>query len=408
MPLTNRQIFRRRRIAVFGGLAVALGTVFYLPFTLLAPLTPVSATVAPYVATAQAVAEPAFPAYGASGVGAVGFPGVLASSGTANAVPIASITKVVTSLVVLDAKPLTIGEAGPTLTFGEIDEQFYASNVAQDGVVEPVAAGQTMSQYDALSVTLLASANNYAQSIATWAFGNEAAFVAAANAWVAEHGLTSTTITDPTGILPTNTSSVADLIELAKLALADPVISAIVAQPSLEVPGIGLVENRNTLLGVDNVDGIKTGTLDEAGACLLFSADYLLGAHTVTVVGVVLGGPDHETINASIRSLLATAVAGFHEVKLASIGAEFAQFTTPWGDRAEAVAAADQSVVSWSNTPVTVSVSVDEVRTGEAGEDVGDAVFTVGDQQITVDLELDSAIADPGPWWRLGNPGLLF
>jgi len=408
MPLTRRQIYRRRRTVVFGGAAVALATAFYLPITLLAPLhdaVPIELSVA-----TPAVEQPTldFPEYGASGLGAIGYPGVLAQGGVTDPLPIASISKVVTALVVLDAKPLAPGESGPDLTFSSVDEDFYNEQVAQNGVVASVSAGQVMSQRNVMSLMLMASANNYAQSLAAWAFGSEAAYVDAARDWLARQGLTGTTIADATGINPANASTVPDLITLAKLAIADPVVSEIVGTANLEIPDIGLVENRNGLLGVDGVDGIKTGTLDEAGSCLLFSAEHTVGASTVTLVGVVLGGPDHSTINDAVRGLLAQADAGFREVTLTTEGDAFAQYDTPWGDTAEAVAAQTTTALVWSNAPVTVDVEVDPVRLAPAGTGVGTAVFAFGDQQVSVDLDLDATIDDPGPWWRLTNPTRLF
>ena len=146
MPLTRRQIYRRRRTVVFGGAAVALATSFYLPITLLAPLhdaVPVELSVA-----TPAVEQPTldFPSYGASGLGAIGYPGVLAQGGVTDPLPIASISKVVTALVVLDAKPLAPGESGPDLTFSSVDEDFYNEQVAQNGVFASVSAGRVMSQ----------------------------------------------------------------------------------------------------------------------------------------------------------------------------------------------------------------------------------------------------------------------
>lgn len=173
MTLTRRQIYRRRRIAVFGGALVVLATAFYLPLTLLAPLGPAAASVAPYQAPPVAQPPVSFPGYGASGVGAVGYPGVLASAGSADPLPIASISKIITALVVLEERPLALGEAGPDLTFGDIDEGFYDAQLADGGVVEPVYSGQVMSQRDAMSVMLMESANNYAESLATWAYGSE-------------------------------------------------------------------------------------------------------------------------------------------------------------------------------------------------------------------------------------------
>lgn len=408
MPLTKRQIFRRRRTAVFGGLALVLASGFYLPFTLLAPLNPVVAQLDGWSAAPPSEPAIAFPGYGASGIGAVGYDGVLESSGVTTPLPIASISKIVTALVVLQSKPISVTDPGPIVTFSAVDEGFYAAQVAVNGVVAEVHAGQQMSQRNILDLMLMASANNYAESLATWAFGSETAYADAANAWLQAQRFTSTVVHDATGTDPGNVSSVADLINLGKLAIADPVISQIVATVSLDVPGIGLVQNRNALVGIDGVDGIKTGTLDEAGSCLLFSADETVGTETITLVGVVLGGPDHPTVDASVRTLIAQAVAGFHVVTLATAGQEFATWRTTWGDAAAAVAAQDASVVLWSNTPVNLTVHADELRLAKDGAAVGTLEFSAGKRTISVPLELKGTIDDPGPWWRLTNPTKLF
>ncbi len=408
MPLTRRQIYRRRRIVVGGAAGIALGIAFYLPFTLLAP--PPEVTMHEVAFDVAAAVQPVihFPAYGASGLGALGYDGVLASGGAAGPLPIASISKVVTALVVLDAHPLAVGEAGPIATFTDIDEGFYNKQVANDGVVARVSAGETMSQRNMLDVALMASANNYAQSVAAWAFGSEAAYVEAARAWLGENGLTGTVITDATGIQPTNVSTVADLIEIAKLALANPVLAQIVSTPSAAIPTIGTVTNRNALLGVDGVDGIKTGTLDEAGSCLLFSADHVVAGRSITLVGVVLGGPDHATINAAIRGLLAQADAGFREITLVEAGEVFAQFDTPWGDDAAAIAAEPATIVAWAGAPIALDVDVADVGLTDDGADVGLLTFEYGEYSVSVPLELEGSLDDPGPWWRLTNPLELF
>ena len=116
MPLTRRQILRRRRIAVFGSLAVVLATGFYLPFTLLAPLHAETAKVQPWETPVTLAPALVFPNYGATAIGAIGWDGSLAVSGSTEALPIASLSKVITSLVVLDAHPLAVGEEGPTVT----------------------------------------------------------------------------------------------------------------------------------------------------------------------------------------------------------------------------------------------------------------------------------------------------
>jgi len=408
MPLTQRQIYRRRRIAVLGGGTLVLASGFYLPLTLLAPLPTVEPTVVAYSAPAAVQPLIDFPPYGAAGLGAMGYEGVLAQGGVTDPLPIASISKVVSALVVLDAFPLALGESGPDITLSAADEGFYAEQVAQDGIVAPVRAGLVVSQRDMLNLSLMASANNYAQSLAAWAFGSEAAYVEAARVWLDRQGLSSTTIGDATGIMPTNASTVADLIEIARLAVAHPVVAEIVGTVAVDVPEIGTVLNRNQLLGIDGVDGIKTGTLDEAGSCLLFAADHVVGGETVTIIGVVLGGPSHEVINAAIRGILGQANAGFREVTLTTAGDVFGLYETAWGDTASAVAERTATAVIWSATPVSVELTLEPIRLAAVGTDVGEAAFVAAGRTITVELDLDSTLDDPGPWWRLGNPAHLF
>ena len=67
---------------MFGGLILALGTLFYLPMTLLAPLSEAEPVVPVHSVLPATAAAPAWPGYGASAIGAVGFPGVLAASGS--------------------------------------------------------------------------------------------------------------------------------------------------------------------------------------------------------------------------------------------------------------------------------------------------------------------------------------
>jgi D-alanyl-D-alanine carboxypeptidase (penicillin-binding protein 5/6) len=408
MPPSRRQILRRRRGAFVAALGVVLGAAFYLPMTLLAPIGPVPATLAPVQVAPQPAATPGWPALGASAVGAVGYDGVLGSSGDDRPVPIASITKIISALVVLEAKPLAPADTGPDIAFTAKDVAIRSAYQAVNGKTEPVSAGLVLSQRQVMDVMLVESANNYAESLVTWAFGSVDEFLPVANAWLAEKGLTSTSISDPTGMSPRNVSTAADLVVLGKLALADPVVAAIVGTPVEQVPGVGEITNSNALLGIDGIRGIKTGTLDEAGACLLFAADYTVGDETVTIVGAVLGGSDHKALNATVRTLLAGVLAGFHEVTLATAGEPFGSYTTAWGETTRLVAAQDASVVVWSDTPVATSVTADDVGVAKRGTDVGEAVFTVRDEVLTVPLELDATIDDPGGWWRVTNPAALF
>ncbi|HWH26044.1 MAG TPA: D-alanyl-D-alanine carboxypeptidase [Pseudolysinimonas sp.] len=406
MP-TQRQVYRRRRVVV-GILATALlGVSTYLPMTLLAPVGDLQPTLALHDEAPGDAATLAFPGYGATAVGAVGFPGTLATSGSTAALPMASITKVVTVLTVLEAHPLGVDEAGPSVTMSRSDVSYYPIALAQNGTVVPVHAGEVYTQRELLDLTLVKSANNYARSLAVWAFGSDEAYLTAARAWVAAHNLPSVVIADSTGLDPANVGTASDLIELGKLALANPTVAAIVGTTSITLHNVGTLENTNKLLGTIGVTGIKTGTLDSFGSNLLFSAVYPVGSRSVTVIGVMLGGSDHEVLDASITTLLGTVEAGFHELTVSEKGEKYGTFRTPWGQSAHAVTQKDATLLTWGDTPVSSTVTVRKVGLAQAGTRVGEVVYTAGAATVTVPLVLSASLSDPGAEWRLTHPGQL-
>lgn len=405
-----KRVYRRRRIAVFGGLAVTIGLVTSAGVYTGGALGAEVPAAPPAIVQPETVAaEPqqlAVPGFGAFAVGAVGFDGLLSERDSAVPMAMASIAKVVTALVVLEAHPVD-GEGGePVIDYTEADVDVYWDMIAQNGSVAPVAAGSSLTLTESLEAMLLPSGNNYAISIANWAFGSEAAYVERAGAWLAEHGFEETTIADASGLSLDNVATARELVRLGQLALEQPVLAAIVAKQSVDLPEIGVVENSNKLLGTHGVDGIKTGTTDDA-ANLLFSADYAVGSQTVTVVGVLLGADSHPELREAVAALLDTVSPGFHEVVALEAGEVLAEYDTPWGETARARAADGASFVVWSDTPVEVAVHADEIALASRGETVGTATITAGSRTVDVPLVLDAALDDPGPWWRLTNPGGL-
>lgn len=403
-PIRNWPI--HRRLAAFLSLALLVGVGIYLPVTALAPLAPTPARLLAFNDPARAAAAPQLPSFGASAVGAIGYPEALVTAGSKAAMPIASISKIITTLVVLEAKPLAVGESGPMITFTAADAALTAKYVALNGETKPLVAGSVISQLDLIRVALVASANNYAEALSGWAYHSSAAFQIAVTAWLSFHGLTHTTIVEPTGINPGNVSTAAELVEIGKLALANPVVAAIVATSSMTLAGLGTLNNTNSLLGQNGVEGIKTGTLNGTSD-LLFSARYRYGTHSVTVVGAVIGGPSRSAINATVTTLLAGMKAGFHEVMLARPGQPFASFTTDWSQRVSAVSRGSASILVWGNTPVRANFVVEPARVGPDNASAGQVTFTGGRQVVKVPLVLDHPLVDPGTWWRLQNPAAL-
>ncbi|WP_353814100.1 D-alanyl-D-alanine carboxypeptidase family protein [Agromyces sp. SYSU T00266] len=403
-------VYRRRRIVAVAVLAVLLGLFvsggIYTSSALGAPIPVAEPAIddpAPVVAEAQAVDQPGF---GTWAVGAVGFDGLVAAGDEDASMPMASIAKVITALVVLEEHPIPEGEGGPQIAYTDADIDIYWDMVAQNGSVAPVVAGSELSLKESLEAMMLPSGNNYSISIANWAFGSVDAYVGRATAWLDEHGLTETRVVDTSGLSLDDVSTAADLVRLGEIALENPMLAEIVATQSVDIPELGTIENSNRLLGTHGIDGIKTGTTDDA-ANLLFSADVAVGKASVTLVGVVLGGDTHAIVREAVAGLVDSIGPGFHEVVALEAGRPLAAYATPWGDSAEARASEGATVVVWSDTPVDVAVEADALRLVGDGEEVGVATVTAGSQVIEVPLVVDGTLSDPGAWWRLSNPGAL-
>lgn len=130
-----------RGIRALGVVAVVVGVLFsgsYASLTLLAPLEPVKPVVAER--PAETINGPVldFPDYGGSAITAIGFPDAFVTHGEEGPMELASVTKVITALVVLDERPLAAGASGPTLTFGSWDAQRYLHHLHNNGSNKPV------------------------------------------------------------------------------------------------------------------------------------------------------------------------------------------------------------------------------------------------------------------------------
>jgi D-alanyl-D-alanine carboxypeptidase (penicillin-binding protein 5/6) len=398
-------VYRRRRVVVFGFVGIFLVAAMYISGALFAPV-PATAAVTQHESTlVQPKVVLNWPAFGGSGITAPDYPGATEYHGSDAKMPIASVTKTITALVVLDKKPLKAGDDGPSISFTQKDVSIWKQVIAAGGSWAPVVAGTSMTEKQALEAMLLPSANNYAISLATWAYGSTGAFVQAANAWLAANQFTGSHLDSPDGLTPGSVSTTKDLIGIGKLALADPALSTIVSQKKATLPGAGTQDNTNTLIGVDGIDGIKTGNTDEAGNCLLFSAQVTVGQSKVRVIGVVLGAPTHDDLWAAVKGLLTSLKSGFHEVDASKVGQSFGTYSTPWGAKSALIATSTKMFVVWSDTPIQVALQTRPLQSGAKGDIVGQITFTLNGKTLTAQLALDKALPDPGPWWRLAHPG---
>ena len=412
MPSQPSATRRRRRIVGWSAIGIlcilGAGVGVYVPSALAAPLPEAALELSVPTPSSAPTAVLSLPSVGSAAIALEGSDEMLGASGEQGPVPIASVTKVLTALVVLQAHPLSPGDDGPGITMTAADVQILANTRAVDGSYELVNEGQVLSERQVLEIMLLKSANNYAETVTNWGFGSLSGYLDAARAFTAAHGLGDTTIVDASGLNPGSRSSTKDLMRIASLALADPVLAKIVSTAIDQVPVIGEIDNSNKLLGRDGIDGIKTGTTDEAGSCLLFSAEFTVGDQTKSVVGVVLGAADSQSARDAVQALLGSAKAGFTELPLVEQGTEVGRYTTEWGESADIVTAASDSAVVWSDAPVVVDANAGDVVLSGSGANVGTVSYTVDGVDSNVPLLLDGSLSDPGFWWRIGHPELVF
>jgi D-alanyl-D-alanine carboxypeptidase (penicillin-binding protein 5/6) len=216
--------------------------------------------------------------------------GLVAASRDERRVPIASLTKMMTALVILRDHPLAPGEAGPTITIAPRDVEEWAREArAGDSVVE-VRAGEVLTEYQALEALLVPSADNIADRLADWDAGSAGAFVDKMNALSDTFRLGATHYADPSGLDGRSASTAADQAYIAAYLMSYPVIRSIVRSQRINLPVVGVVPNRNPALGVDGIIGVKGGYTSEAENCLVTAAYRM--QHTALVIAVTLGQPE--------------------------------------------------------------------------------------------------------------------
>lgn len=358
-----------------------------------------------YSQTAQDVPL-AWPSYGEGAVGAVGY-GVLATHGSDAPLPTASTIKILTALAVLQQQPLGAGQDGPLLTLTATDVASYDKYVAEDGSVVRVVSGEQLSERQALEALLLPSANNMAETLARWAFGSIGSYLTYANTYARTLGMTATTVTDPSGFLPTTLSTAHDLTLLGEAALANPVLAQIVSEPSAVIPVQGAISNVNVLLGQEGIVGIKTGNNDQDTGCFLFAARQSVGTQQVTIVGTLMDGPDLGTTLWDALPLISSAASGFREHTVIAAGSTAAAYATGWQGTVAAVAGKALTLVTWNDSATTAQVRLQHVRpSARAGATAGTLTVrnTAAPAVYTVPLVLKQSVNKPNIFWRLTHP----
>lgn len=217
---------------------------------------------------------------------------VLLEKDAATAAPIASLTKLLTAMVVIDAGLDPAEEI--TVSADDLDTLKHTR--------AGVPPGAVLTRASLLELALIASDNHAAAALARSFPGGHEGFRAAVAAKIAALGLADTLIEEPTGLSPANRATAADLATVLRAAGAYPLIAQITSSPTHATLVNGrtwAVKNTNGLVGKPgwNILLSKTGYTQEAGRCLVMR----LQAAGRTLLVVLMGAlrPAQRTADAT-------------------------------------------------------------------------------------------------------------
>jgi D-alanyl-D-alanine endopeptidase (penicillin-binding protein 7) len=190
--------------------------------------------------------------------------GTLLEKNADRVVPIASISKLMTAMVVLDAK-LPLNEM---LKISDDDRDLVMASGSR------LRVGWALSREDMLHLALMSSENRAAAALSRYYQGGRPAFIKAMNEKAVELGMTHTHFISPNGLTNENVSTAFDLVKLVRAAAQYPLIRQFSTDPHYNVRigrNLLMYINSNRLVGRSDwdIEVQKTGFTNEAGRCLV-------------------------------------------------------------------------------------------------------------------------------------------
>ncbi len=225
-----------------------------------------------------------------------------------------------------------------------------------------------------------------------------------------------------------NVATPSDLVRLTRLALEEPIVAEIVAEASAEIPGIGLVETTNRLLGEPGIIGVKTGTTFPDGYSLSAAQLVALDDRELTAIAVTNGRTNGDDRSGNTREALAALTTARETITIGEANERVGSVTTWLGETVPLILAepveltlvpGDRVSRSLELTPGSLSADAlagrretasdsDAATAAAAGTPVGISTISGPAGDLTQPIVTASALNEPDLWWRLTNPALLF
>ena len=318
MPVTSRASLRRTARTF-----IAVGVVLALPLLLVTAATGSSSTTttsststtstlagtttsSPTTTTTRVTTVLPWPA---SDSAAIAIPSLSVTDESANQprVPVASLTKLMTTWVVLQKLPLGPNQMGTCLSVNAQDVAFYHQNLSIEESTVKIVKGERLCEGTLLRGLFVHSSGDYAEMLVRLTGMSSATFVAAMNASASSLGLTQTHFADFTGISPSDLSTAHDVAALTvDLLTSQPALQTIVALTKVHLPIAGWVGSYTPYIGTDGVVGVKSGYTLASGGCVAMEINVTVGGIVVPTYEVVLSQPGANALD----------VAGAHALSL--------------------------------------------------------------------------------------------
>ena len=210
-------------------------------------------------------------------------------SGPEEPVPVASLTKMATAVVILRDHPIPVNASGPSIPVTAGDVGQYTTDLQNDETNIPLQTGETLTELQMLEALLNQSANDIAYSLAVWDAGSEAAFVAKMNALAVSLGALHTHYVDASGFQPQSVSTAADSLRIAAAGMSIPTFAKVAGMPTVSLPLVGTVHNIVTQVGSNGVVGVKSGYTGQSAGCMVLAGYRTIFGRSVLVLASALG-----------------------------------------------------------------------------------------------------------------------
>lgn len=304
---------------------------------------------------------------------------VLYSKDEFKAASIASVTKVMTLLLVCEAL-----DAG---RFSLSDQVRVSANAASMGGSQVfLEEGERITVEDLIKSAVIASGNDASVALAELCAGSEAAFVKAMNRRAAELGLKNSQFENTTGLDDTTTnhySCAADIATISRELIKHSIILeySSIWQDSIRNGEFTLTNTNRLVRYYDGCNGLKTGSTDKAGYCVSATAK----RGNMQLIAVILGARTRDERNAAARELLDYGFANFSLYEKSEEYIEDIKITKGSIDNAPLYSSSFRTVIDKAKQgSVELEYDIPETLIApiKAGDPVGNVIYKIDGEQI--------------------------